>query len=142
MVSVTTLNTSSIQTYITRNTQLKHVAFQNAESTARVGEVVWDAALSSCLRNLAECSMDITPPMITETDDIDWDAITGPGVTGHGKYVIEYLGWRPVAGNNSQRLLLYRITARGLSSDSGAVVYIQTVYAKCVNEDGTVCASA
>ena len=141
VVSVTTLNTSSIQTYIARNTQLKHIAFQNAESTVKAGEITWDAALSVCLRSLAECSMDITPSMITDMEAIDWEAISGLGVTEYGKYVIEYLGWRPVPGSSVQRLLLYRITGRGVSSDTQAVTYVQTVYAKCVKKDGAVCAS-
>ena len=33
VVGVTTMNSSSIQTFLARNTQLKQISFQNAEST-------------------------------------------------------------------------------------------------------------
>lgn len=138
LVSVTTLNSSSTQTSVAGNTQLKQIAFQNAESSARAAELAWDTALNSC-RSLADCTIYSTPPIIDKIEDIDWDAITVNGGTAHGKYAVEYLGWRPQAGEDDQRIILYRITARGQDANARAVTYIQTLYQKCFNKDGAPC---
>lgn len=141
LVGVTTLNTSSIQTFIARNIQLKQVAFQNAESAVRAGERAWNAAINSCLNDAATCTVDMTPAMRDNIDSIDWDAITGHGVTMHGKYFVEHLGWRPVAGESGMRAHLYRITARGLGPNATAITYIQTLFKKCITKDGVACSS-
>lgn len=83
--------------------------------------------------------MNITPPMIDDIDSVDWDAISEHGVTTHGKYIVEYLGWRPIAGENEKRTHLYRVTARGLGSNAQAVTYIQTIFKKCIKKDGVAC---
>ena len=49
IVGVTTMNTSSIQTFLARNTQFKQISFQNAESTLAAGEAAWNKKIKTCL---------------------------------------------------------------------------------------------
>ncbi len=138
LVSVTTLNTSSMQTFIARNTFFQQIAFHNAESSVRTAELTWNAAVDACLNDIAACTMDVTPPLIEQVDGFDWDALSDATEVGDDA-VVEYLGWRPIAGDSDQRVLLYRFTARGLGPNGGAVSYIQTLYRKCIKKDGAPC---
>lgn len=139
VVGVTTINSSSIQTFIARNTQFKQISFQNAESTVIAGESAWSDKVDICLNDVANCSTDITPAFIPRADSIDWEAIDADGITPYGKYVVEYLGWRPVVGESDKRMRLYRITARGLGPNTQAATYVQTLFRKCVKNDGVAC---
>lgn len=139
VVGVTTMNSSSIQTFLARNTQFKQISFQNAESTLTTGEAEWNTNLETCLSDISKCTTDLTPTPIGDVDDIDWDSVDGEGTTPYGKYVVEYLGWRPMVGENDKRVRLYRITARGLGPNSQSATYVQTMFVKCVKNDGVPC---
>ena len=139
IVGITTMNSSSIQTFLARNTQFKQISFQNAESTLTTGEAAWNAKIETCLADVSKCTADLTPGRISDVDDIDWSSIDSEGTTPYGKYVVEYLGWRPVEGENDKRASLYRITARGLGPNSQSVTYVQTVFRKCIKNDGVPC---
>ena len=139
VVGVTTMSSSSIQTFIARNTQFKQISFQNAESTVSAAESAWNDKIDTCLHDVTNCFTDITPPIITRVDSIDWNTVDGSGVTPHGEYVVEYLGWRPVIGESDKQARLYRITARGLGPNAQAATYVQTVFRKCVKKDGVAC---
>ena len=77
--------------------------------------------------------------MIDRVDTIDWDSISGEGDTVYGKYVVEYLGWRPAPGDNEVFIRLYRLSARGESEDKSSRTVIQTVYRKCTKAGGATC---
>ena len=139
VVGVTTMNSSSIQTFLARNTQFKQISFQNAESALTTGEAAWNANIDTCLSDMTKCTTDLTPALIDEVNDIDWSSIDSDGTTPYGDYVVEYLGWRPVSGENDKRVSLYRITARGLGPNSQSATYVQTVLRKCVKNDGVPC---
>lgn len=139
VVGVTTMNSSSIQTFLARNTQLKQISFQNAESTVSAGESAWNTKIETCLTDATNCTADLTPALIGKLDDIDWSSIESEGVTPYGEYIVEYLGWRPVVGENDKRVSLYRITARGLGPNTQSATYVQTVFRKCIKHDGAAC---
>ena len=79
--------------------------------------------------------------MIDSVDDIEWSAISGDGVTPYGKYIVEYLGWRAVPGEDDKKVRLYRVTGRGLGPNSQARTRIQTLFRKCTKTDGVTCPS-
>jgi len=139
VVGVSGMNASTIQFNLASNAYAKHESFQNAESTMLIGEIAWDEKLSNCLNDAANCTDDITPPLVDRIDTIDWDSISGEGDTIYGKYVVEYLGWRPVSGDNEVIIRLYRLTARGENQDKSSRTVIQTVYRKCTKADGVTC---
>ena len=138
LVSVTTLSGSSILTFMARNTQLKQVSFQRAESTLITAEADWNTALSDCLDDIRNCRTDITPPILAEITTTDWSSAAE--VNAHnGKYLVEYLGWRPIAGTSDRIVRLYRITARALGPNDTANTELQTIFRKCVKKDGATC---
>lgn len=139
IVGVTTMNSSSIQTFLAKNIQFKQISFQNAESTLTTGEATWNTKIETCLADVSKCTTDLTPDRISHVDDIDWSSVNSEGTTPYGQYVVEYLGWRPVVGENDKRANLYRITARGLGPNSQSVTYVQTVFRKCIKNDGAPC---
>ncbi len=139
VVGVTTMNASSIQTFLARNTQFKQISFQNAESTLAAGEAAWNTKIETCFSDASKCTTDLTPPFISDVDNIDWSSIDSEGTTPYGKYVVEYLGWRPLAGENDKRTNLYRITALGLGPNSQSTTYVQTMFRKCIKNDGVPC---
>ena len=139
IVGVSSMSASAIQIFLARNTQLKQVSFQNAESAVLNGETAWDSTVSTCINDVAHCTADISPPMIDSVDDIDWSAISGDGVTPYGKYIVEYLGWRAVPGEDDKKVRLYRVTGRGLGPNSQARTRIQTLFRKCTKADGVTC---
>ena len=139
VVGVTTMNSTSIQTFLARNTQFKQISFQNAESALTAGEAAWNSKIETCLSDVSTCTTDLTPALIGDVEDIDWSSIDSERTTPHGKYVVEYLGWRPIVGENDKQVWLYRITARGLGPNSQSATYVQTVFRKCVKNDGVPC---
>ncbi len=139
VIGVSSMGSSSIQFFLARNTQLKQVSFQNSESAVLIGEQAWGNALTTCFSDRSNCSLDSAPPIIDSVDDIDWGAISGSGVTTYGKYVVEYLGFRPVPGESDKLVRLYRITGRGLGPNAKAQTRIQTMFRKCVKTDGANC---
>jgi type IV pilus assembly protein PilX len=150
IVGVTTMGSSSVQLLLARNTQLKQISFQNAESTVLNGENAWDAAVSACLADLSSCTTDITPPLIDDPstasmfDELDtFLSSSDPRVVDvsgyNGKYVVEYLGWRPVPGDDDKVVTHYRITGRALGPNGKALTRIQTIYRKCMKKDGSPC---
>ena len=139
IVGVSSMITSSIQVFLARNTQLKQVSFQNAESTVLIGETAWDATMSTCINDLVNCTADITPPMIGSVDNIDWSAVSGDGETRYGKYIVEYLGWRAVPGEGDKTVRLYRVTGLGQGPNTQSRTRIQTLYKKCTKADGVAC---
>lgn len=139
IIGVTTMSSSGIQTFLARNTALKQASFQNAESTITTAESNLGSGLTICANDPSSCSIDTSPATIASVDDIDWGAISGDGVTTYGNYVVEYLGWRPVAGESDKLVRLYRITGRGLGPNSQAQTIIQSMFRKCVKADGVSC---
>ena len=139
IVGVSSMSTSSIQVFLARNTQLKQVSFQNAESTVLIGETAWDTRMSTCINDLVNCTADITPPMIDSVDNIDWSAVSGDGETPYGKYIVEYLGWRAVPGEGDKTVRLYRVTGLGQGPNAQSRTRIQTLYKKCTKADGVAC---
>jgi type IV pilus assembly protein PilX len=141
IVGVSSMSASAIQVFLARNTQLKQVSFQNAESTVLIGETAWDNKMSTCINDVALCTANVTPSMIDSVDSIDWSAITGAGVTPYGKYMVEYLGWRAVPGEGDKKVHLYRVTGRGQGPNGQARTRIQTLFRKCTKADGVTCPS-
>ena len=139
VAGVSGMSDSTIQLSLARNAYVKHESFQNAESTLLMGEKKWDQQLTKCLNDVARCTMEIEPPMIDSLENHDWSTVSGEGVTSFGKYVIEYLGRRPVHGDNEAFLRMYRLTALGESQDSTARTVLQSLFRKCVRVDGPVC---
>ena len=138
LVGITTLSGSTILTFVARNTQLKQVAFQRAESTLASAEVEWDMALNHCLDDLGNCRTDITPPTLAEITEAHW-ATAAEVQAFNGRYLVEYLGWRPVAGASDRFLRLYRITARASGPNDTSSTEVQTIFRKCVKQDGARC---
>lgn len=138
LLSVTTLSGSSILTFVARNTQLKQVSFQRAESTIATAEADWDQTLSNCLNDLGNCRTDITPPMLAEITETTWS--TAAEVNAHnGRYLVEYLGWRAITGTSDRFMRLYRITARASGPNNTSTTEVQTIFRKCVKQDGAAC---
>lgn len=139
VIGVSSMSASTIQLNLSRNSHLQHGSFQNAESTLRLAEVAWDQKLSRCLNDISDCAEDITPPIVDHVHSIDWDSAAGVNSTPYGKYVVEYLGSRPVPGEGAMFIRLYRLTARGESPDSSARTVLQSIYRKCTKSDGATC---
>ena len=137
---VSGMGASAIQFNLSRNGHLKHGSFQNAESTLLTGEVLWERKVSNCLNDAAHCRDDISPPVIDSIDNIEWDSVSGEGITKYGKYIVEYLGRRPVPGAGDTFIRVYRLTALGTSGDSSsAKTLLQSLYRICVGSDGATC---
>lgn len=139
VAGVSGMSDSTIQLSLARNAYVKHESFQSAESALLMGEEKWDQQLTNCLNDVAQCTIEIEPPMIDSLENFDWDTVSGEGLTKFGKYVIEYLGRRPVHGDNEAFLRMYRLTALGESRDSTARTVLQSIFRKCVRVDGPVC---
>lgn len=140
VLGVSGMSGSSLQMFLARNTQLKQISFQNAESAVLTGERALGTNLSACISDIASCSVDIAPQMF-DVDNTKWDDITGLVPTSYGEYVVEYLGFRTVPGETDKVLRLYRITARGQGPNLKAQTRVQTVWQKCVKTDGAPCPS-
>jgi type IV pilus assembly protein PilX len=136
VVGVAGMSSSSIQVFLARNTQLKNISFQNAESSVLIGEQTLNGALATCLGN-QNCTTDDLEP--SHSVPIDWGAISGDGVTGYGKYALQYLGWRPVPGESDKVVRLYRVSARGQGPTTKAQTQIQTMFRKCAKTDFLPC---
>ncbi len=126
VVGVTTMGSSSLQMFLARNTLLKQVSFQNAESTVLAGETAWNNAVSTCLADLGTINWDSDPGIFDVTPY-------------NGKYVVEYLGWRPVPGEDDKIVILYRVTGRAEGPNGKALTRVQTLYRKCMKTDGAPC---
>jgi Tfp pilus assembly protein PilX len=142
VAGVSGMSDSTIQLSLARNSYVKHESFQNAESTLLTGEKKWDQQLTKCLNDVARCTLEIEPPMIDSLENHDWSTISSGGTTNFGKYIIEYLGRRPVHGDNETLFRMYRLTALGESQDSTARTVLQSIFRKCVRVDGPVCDGA
>jgi type IV pilus assembly protein PilX len=140
VVGITTMSSSSLQMLLARNTQLKQISFQNAESTVLNGELTWDGTVDACLAD-PTCTTDITPPMISDIESFlkGTDARLMDVSAYNGKYVVEYLGWRAVSGDDERIHMYYRISDRALGPADKAVTQIQTIYRKCMKKDGSPC---
>lgn len=142
LIGVTTMSSSGVQTFLARNNFFKETSFQNAESSVRVGEANWSASLSTCLA-AGDCSTDVYPAMIDDMSSFDWsgaaDAKNSDNTITYGKYTVEFLGKRPVAGESDKEMWIYRVTARGLGPNDKAMTRVQTIYRKCVKTDGAPC---
>jgi type IV pilus assembly protein PilX len=138
-VGVSGMSASTRQFHLARNAHHANESFQNAESTLLIGERAWRRKLSNCLRDAAACPDDPMPTMIDDIHSVDWEAVTGEGATTYGKYVVEYLGRRPVPGERESVFYLYRLTARSQSADSQASTLLQSIYRLCSKTDGTPC---
>ena len=139
MIGMSAMNSSGIQMFLARNTQLKQMSFQNSESTVTIGEKILNRDVSNCLLDRTHCTTNIAPPIISSVDSMDWASVSGPGATRYGKFIVEYLGWRPVPGERDRVMRIYRITGRGLGPDAMAQTRIQTIYQVCAKTDGSAC---
>ena len=139
VAGVSGMSASTVQLNLARNGHHKHGSFQNAESALLTGEIAWARKVSDCLNNAAHCRDDISPPVIDSIDSIEWDTVSGEGITKYGKYIVEYLGRRPVPGSDDTFIRVYRLTALGTSEDSTANTLLQSLYRICVRNDGPTC---
>ena len=130
------MDASTLQVHLSRNARLKYESFQNAESALLTGETEWDRKLAKGVDDVAGCTLDIYPPML---DRIDWSSLSGDGVNPYGKHAVEFLGERPLAGDESIRLLFYRVSALGESPDGQSRTVLQSIFRRCIRSDGSTC---
>ena len=154
MLLISTLGLSSVQSsklesLMSRNMAQKTITFNRAESSALIGETQWDASLVTCLSNIANCAdatiLSLTPPQV-DVSAIDWPAngilaqstTTGTNSIDYGQYFVEYLSKRPIPGEAEKFVHYYRITARGEIVGSSQSI-VQIIYRRCLKVDGVPC---
>lgn len=144
------MGSSSLQLFLARNTQLKQISFQNSESTVLTGEIAWSDAVDACLTDLANCTLDFTPAMIDNPLVPGMIAEVDAFLSGtsdrvvdvsdyKGKYIVEYLGWLPVPGEDDKIITHYRVSGRAFGPNDKALTRVQTIYRKCMKTDGSPC---
>lgn len=145
VLGVGSMSGSSVQMFLARNTQLKQISFQNAESAVLLGERIWSTEVNACLTDLASCDLDLSPaPIGNSISEMDTfldsaDSRVESLTNYQGKYVVEYLGWRDILGDDDKIAVIYRITSRATGPVSRAVTRVQTIYRKCMKTDGSPC---
>ncbi len=141
LLGVATTNSSKVQTLIAKNSQLKQMSFQLSETAIGVGESTWSSTVSACLMNMAECTTDIAPIVleVAPSEAAFWTDAAAVG--SYGKYVVEYLGFRPIPGEGERFLRLYRLTGEATDSTATSRTQIQSIIRICVKADGLPCAN-
>jgi Tfp pilus assembly protein PilX len=91
--------------------------------------------------NMAECTTDIAPVVleVAPSEAAFWTDAAAVG--SYGKYVVEYLGFRPIPGEGERFLRLYRLTGEATDSTATSKTQIQSIIRICVKADGLPCAN-
>ena len=144
-IGLASMRSAQLETIMATNLQQKKTSFNNAESTATIGEVTWDATLVNCLKSIKECNdstlSGLTPAMVSGgVKNIDWEA-GGRSAGEFGDYYIEYLGQRSIPGELEKRIHLYRLTSLATDATGTSKTLVQTIYRRCIKIDGLPCPS-
>jgi type IV pilus assembly protein PilX len=152
IISVSAVQTTSLEERMSRNARDEALAFQAAESALRDAEDFIETVVSTVAFNDAGANGLWT---VAPFGDVDrwtdagvWDGGTSveaptaiQGVAEQPRYIVEhvatvlrdenaYLISDPYVGNASDRVEIFRVTARGVGGSENANVLLQTTYGR------------
>jgi type IV pilus assembly protein PilX len=141
-IGLSGMRSAQLETIMADNLKQEYISFNNAESVALIGEVIWDSNLVGCLADIEECPDSIrhslTPEMVSNIHAIDWESGDGTS-TRFGDYFVEYLGERRFPGESEMILHIFRITSRATDSTNTSQTLVQTIFRRCLKIDGLPC---
>ena len=151
MITLGTVNESSLQLMIARNIAEKQASLRNADAAVGLAEQNWSAQVTACFNDIAECSIDFSPAYKGDHKSTSgyWTnaAVASNQGVNYGKIQIEYFGMRPVPGDTERVIHFYRVTALAHeetmtsggaeSTTAKSPTVVQTMMRLCARTDGT-----
>ena len=150
IIGVSSVQTTTLELRMSRNEHDRLLAFQSAESALRDAEVALEAVANTTVFDGTNGLYQIAN---MGNDEVWWDnatwgganSIAAPtniaGTAGQARYIIEHMGAilreenayqqdGPYQVSGSDRIDMFRITARGIGGTDNAVVMLQTTYGR------------